>query len=97
MLTKLNEGGDTMSGMEYTIVADRYDDVSSPFTRTYLTAGPGATVDDVLLQDGCVQDMSDHNSMLHSRGLPRAARTQPGHPPRTGLLDEPVAALISDK
>ncbi|MFI9504436.1 esterase/lipase family protein [Nocardia sp. NPDC052566] len=69
VLTRLNEGGDTMPGVDYTIVADRYDEVSSPFTRTYLTAGPGATVDDVLLQDGCSLDTSDHNSMLYS---PRA-------------------------
>ncbi|WP_378730845.1 esterase/lipase family protein [Nocardia brasiliensis] len=69
VLTRLNEGGDTMPGIDYTIVADRYDEVSSPFTRTYLTAGPDATVDDVLLQDGCTQDISDHNSMLYS---PRA-------------------------
>ncbi|WP_067546344.1 lipase family alpha/beta hydrolase [Nocardia crassostreae] len=69
VLTRLNDGGDTMPGIDYTIVADQYDEVSSPYTRTYLTAGPGATVDDVLLQDGCAADTSDHNSMVYS---PRA-------------------------
>lgn len=75
VLTALNEGGDTMPGVDYTVVADRYDEVSSPYSRTYLTAGPGATVRDVLLQDGCAQDTSDHNSMIYSpRGVSIALR-----------------------
>ncbi|MFC9996914.1 esterase/lipase family protein [Nocardia sp. NPDC127526] len=70
LLTRLNADGDTMPGIDYTIVADQYDEVSSPYSRTYLDAGPGATVNDVLLQDGCGQDTSDHNSMVYSpRGL----------------------------
>ncbi|MEV6774047.1 alpha/beta fold hydrolase [Nocardia sp. NPDC051030] len=69
VLTALNDGGDTMPGVEYTIVGDQYDEVSTPFTRTFLTAGPDATVHNVLLQDGCAADTSDHNSMLFS---PRA-------------------------
>ncbi|WP_225731170.1 MULTISPECIES: triacylglycerol lipase [unclassified Nocardia] len=83
VLTELNAGGDTMPGVEYTIVADRYDEVSSPYTRTYLQAGPGAQVHDVLLQDGCDLDTSDHNSMMFS---PRAtsialqALDPAGHP-----------------
>ncbi|MBF6330109.1 esterase/lipase family protein [Nocardia transvalensis] len=69
VLTKLNAGGDTVPGVDYTIVADDLDEVSTPDTRTFLTAGPGATVDNVTLQDGCPIDTSDHNSMLYS---PRA-------------------------
>ncbi|MFI1912482.1 esterase/lipase family protein [Nocardia sp. NPDC020380] len=69
VLTALNAGGDTMPGIDYTIVGDQYDEVSTPYTATYLTAGPGATVHDVLLQDGCALDTSDHNSMVFS---PRA-------------------------
>ncbi|QIS09693.1 esterase/lipase family protein [Nocardia arthritidis] len=69
VILELNEGGDTMPGVDYTIVGDRYDEVSTPFDKTFLTPGPGATVDNVVLQDGCPQDTSDHNSMLFS---PRA-------------------------
>ncbi|APA99626.1 alpha/beta fold hydrolase [Nocardia seriolae] len=69
VLTRLNDGGDTLPGIDYTIVADQYDEVSTPYSATYLTAGPGATVHNVLLQDGCAADTSDHNSMLFS---PRA-------------------------
>ncbi|MFI9509595.1 esterase/lipase family protein [Nocardia sp. NPDC052566] len=66
VIAKLNEGGDTLPGVDYTVVGTRYDEVSTPFDHTYLTAGPGATVDNIVLQDGCEQDTSDHNSMLFS-------------------------------
>ncbi|WP_267467578.1 esterase/lipase family protein [Nocardia transvalensis] len=66
VVTELNEGGDTVPGMDYTIVGDRYDEVSTPFDRTFLAAGPGATVHNLVLQDGCEQETSDHNSMLYS-------------------------------
>ncbi|QLY30242.1 esterase/lipase family protein [Nocardia huaxiensis] len=69
VLTALNDGGDTVPGVHYTIVADQLDEVSTPAPQTFLTAGPGATVDNVTLQDGCGADTSDHNSMLFS---PRA-------------------------
>ncbi|GAB0102866.1 alpha/beta fold hydrolase [Nocardia sp. JMUB6875] len=69
VLTRLNADGDTLPGIDYTIVADQYDEVSTPYSATYLTPGPGATVHNVLLQDGCALDTSDHNSMLFS---PRA-------------------------
>ncbi|MFI6996628.1 esterase/lipase family protein [Nocardia sp. NPDC050175] len=69
VVAKVNEGGDTVPGVDYTIVGGIYDEVSTPFDKTFLTAGPGATVNDVVLQDGCPQDISDHNSMLYS---PRA-------------------------
>ncbi|MCM6773277.1 alpha/beta fold hydrolase [Nocardia sp. CDC159] len=69
VLTRLNAGGDTEPGVDYTIVADTLDEVSTPSTRTFLTAGPGATVHNTTLQDGCPLDTSDHNSMLYS---PRA-------------------------
>ncbi|WP_067538328.1 esterase/lipase family protein [Nocardia crassostreae] len=66
VITRLNEGGDTVPGVDYTIVGDRYDEVSAPFDQTFLTAGPGATVNNIVLQDGCPEDISDHNSMLFS-------------------------------
>ncbi|RDI65381.1 esterase/lipase family protein [Nocardia pseudobrasiliensis] len=69
VLRKLNAGGDTVPGVDYTIVADALDEVSTPAPRTFLTAGPGATVHNRTLQDGCALDTSDHNSMLYS---PRA-------------------------
>jgi triacylglycerol esterase/lipase EstA (alpha/beta hydrolase family) len=68
-LAALNEGGDTVPGVRYTVIATRFDEITTPYHSTFLTAGPGATVDNVTLQDGCPLDLSDHLSMSYS---PRA-------------------------
>ncbi|MFI5779499.1 esterase/lipase family protein [Nocardia sp. NPDC051570] len=68
-LTALNAGGDTVPGVDYTVIATQYDETSSPYYWTWLTAGPGATVHNILLQDGCPIDVSTHNDMGYS---PRA-------------------------
>jgi hypothetical protein len=41
----------------------------NPVELALLRAGPDATVDDITLQDGCEQDLSDHLTMMYS---PRA-------------------------
>ncbi|MDF0529117.1 alpha/beta fold hydrolase [Tsukamurella sp. 8F] len=69
LLRTLAAGGDTEPGISYTVLATRYDEVSTPYDRTFLTAGPGATVDNVTIQDGCPQDLSEHLSVDYS---PRA-------------------------
>ncbi|MEU7143521.1 alpha/beta fold hydrolase [Nocardia sp. NPDC046473] len=69
-LMQLNADGDTVPGVEYTVIATRYDEVSTPFYATYLTEGPGAIVHNVLLQDGCPLDTSTHNGLPYS---PRVA------------------------
>ncbi|MEV7090056.1 alpha/beta fold hydrolase [Streptomyces sp. NPDC093085] len=56
-LTKLNEGGDTVPGVRYTVIATRYDDVVTPYRSQFLT-GPGVT--NVLIQDLCPLDLSTH-------------------------------------
>ncbi|GAA5107238.1 esterase/lipase family protein [Nocardia iowensis] len=68
-VTKLNANGDTVSGITYTIVGTRYDEVTTPHDSTFLKAGPGATVNNITLQDGCEIDLSDHLTMMYS---PRA-------------------------
>ncbi|WP_415973955.1 esterase/lipase family protein [Rhodococcus sp. 077-4] len=65
----LEAGGDTEKGVAYTTIATRYDEVVTPYKTTFLVAGPGATVNNVTLQDGCEIDLSDHLSMSVS---PRA-------------------------
>ncbi|WP_054816753.1 esterase/lipase family protein [Nocardia arizonensis] len=82
-VNKLNAGGDTVPGIDYTVIGTRYDEITTPFDLTYLHAGPGATVNNVVLQDGCDSDLSDHLTMLYS---PRAlsivlrALDPAGHP-----------------
>lgn len=68
-LTALTADGDTVPGVDYTVVASRYDEVVTPYSSTFLTAGPGATVRNITLQDGCGIDFSDHLSMTASPRL----------------------------
>ncbi|WP_217631328.1 esterase/lipase family protein [Rhodococcus triatomae] len=68
-LTNLNAGGDTEPGIDYTVIASSYDQVSTPYQASFLEAGPGATVRNIRIQDGCEQDWSDHLSLATS---PRA-------------------------
>jgi triacylglycerol esterase/lipase EstA (alpha/beta hydrolase family) len=56
-LTKLNAGGDTVPGVHYTVIATKYDEVATPWRSQYLT---GSDVRNVLLQDLCPLDLSEH-------------------------------------
>ncbi|WP_280441852.1 esterase/lipase family protein [Nocardia brasiliensis] len=82
-VNQLNANGDTVPGVEYTIVGTRYDEVTNPYPLTFLQPGPGATVQNITLQDGCEQDLSDHLTMMYSpRSLSIALRALDpvGHP-----------------
>ncbi|MFF5567493.1 esterase/lipase family protein [Streptomyces sp. NPDC012623] len=57
LLTKLNEGGDTVPGVRYTVIATRYDEVVTPYRSQFLT---GSDVRNVLIQDLCALDLSEH-------------------------------------
>ncbi|SEQ85512.1 Lipase (class 2) [Streptomyces sp. yr375] len=56
-LTRLNAGGDTVAGVHYTVIATRYDEVVTPWRSQYLS---GSDVHNVLLQDLCPLDLSEH-------------------------------------
>ncbi|MFE9444307.1 esterase/lipase family protein [Streptomyces sp. NPDC006602] len=56
-LTKLNEGGDTVPGVQYTVLATKYDEVVTPYRSQFLS---GSGVRNVLLQDLCALDLSEH-------------------------------------
>ncbi|MGV9942116.1 esterase/lipase family protein [Streptomyces sp. NPDC003401] len=56
-LRRLNEGGDTVPGVRYTVIATRYDQVVTPY-RTQFLSGPN--VRNVLVQDLCPLDLSEH-------------------------------------
>ncbi|MFE3073945.1 esterase/lipase family protein [Streptomyces sp. NPDC059247] len=56
-LTRLNEGGDTVPGVRYHVIATRYDEVVTPYRSQFLT-GPNVT--NVLIQDKCALDLSEH-------------------------------------
>ncbi|ANH90810.1 lipase [Streptomyces sp. SAT1] len=56
-VTRLNEGGDTVPGVHYTVIATKYDEVATPWRTQYLS---GSDVRNVLLQDLCPLDLSEH-------------------------------------
>lgn len=56
-LRQLNSGGDTVPGVEYTIIGSRYDEMIQPYTNQVLR-DPGAT--NIIVQDLCPQNASGH-------------------------------------
>ncbi|WP_405800389.1 esterase/lipase family protein [Streptomyces sp. NBC_01506] len=59
-LTKLNAGGDTVPGVKYTVISTRYDQVVTPYRSQFLS---GPDVRNVLIQDLCAVDISEHVSI----------------------------------
>ncbi|MFI8518259.1 esterase/lipase family protein [Streptomyces sp. NPDC085481] len=57
LLTKLNAGGDTVPGVRYHVIATKYDEVVTPYRSGFLS-GPNVT--NVVLQDLCALDLSEH-------------------------------------
>ncbi|TKK91576.1 alpha/beta fold hydrolase [Herbidospora galbida] len=53
----LNDGGDTVPGVHYTVIATRFDLVVTPHTSSFLT---GDSVENILLQDRAPLDFSGH-------------------------------------
>jgi triacylglycerol esterase/lipase EstA (alpha/beta hydrolase family) len=48
----------TVSGVNYTVIETKDDEIVSPYTNAYLPAAPNVT--NITLQDQCSQDYSDH-------------------------------------
>ena len=65
----VNSHGETVSGMKYTTIGTRNDEVVTPFTQSFITAGPGASVDNITLQNVCANDQSDHLSASYSKNV----------------------------
>jgi triacylglycerol esterase/lipase EstA (alpha/beta hydrolase family) len=56
-LNKLNTGGDTVYGVNYTVVETKYDEVVTPYTSAFLT---GYNVTNITLQNQCPFDLAEH-------------------------------------
>jgi triacylglycerol esterase/lipase EstA (alpha/beta hydrolase family) len=63
LLRKLNAGGDTVPGVRYTVIQTRYDEVVTPYTSAFLT---GPSVTNILVQDRCPLDASEHLSISYA-------------------------------
>jgi triacylglycerol esterase/lipase EstA (alpha/beta hydrolase family) len=57
-LTALNAGGETVPGIDYTVIATKNDEVVTPYTNALLPTAPNVT--DITVQDQCALDQSDH-------------------------------------
>ena len=60
-LANLNNGGDTQTGVRYTVIETRYDEVVTPFTSAFLS---GPLVTNILLQSTCPFDVTGHLSIV---------------------------------
>jgi triacylglycerol esterase/lipase EstA (alpha/beta hydrolase family) len=56
-LQELNAGGDTVPGVEYTVIETRYDEVVTPYQSAFLS---GSDVTNIELQAQCPLDGSEH-------------------------------------
>ncbi len=59
-ITNLNAGGETVPGVNYTVIESRNDEVVTPYTSAFLT-GPNVT--NITLQQQCSLDQGEHLSM----------------------------------
>jgi triacylglycerol esterase/lipase EstA (alpha/beta hydrolase family) len=65
----LNGNGETRPGIGYVNIASRYDEVVTPYTQAFLTAGPGATVANITLQSVCANDLTDHLGIVYDTNV----------------------------
>jgi triacylglycerol esterase/lipase EstA (alpha/beta hydrolase family) len=59
-ITKLNAGGDTVPGVDYTVIESRNDEVVTPYQSAFVD-GPNVT--NITLQNQCPLDQGEHLSM----------------------------------
>ncbi|MGW0737104.1 esterase/lipase family protein [Streptomyces sp. NPDC002851] len=81
MNRKLDRGGDTQPGVHYTVIATRHDEVATPYRNNFLTAGPGARVRNILIQEICPLDLSEHLSLVYDSNAAQLVRNalDPAH------------------
>jgi triacylglycerol esterase/lipase EstA (alpha/beta hydrolase family) len=59
-ITSLNAGGDTVAGVNYTVIESKNDEVVTPYTSAFLS---GSKVTNITLQNQCILDQGEHLSM----------------------------------
>ncbi|KAG0365702.1 hypothetical protein BGX24_003997 [Mortierella sp. AD032] len=66
-LKDLNEGGDTVPGVEYHYIVSKYDELVTPYTNGFLKdAAKNTLVKNVVLQDLCALNVDGHISQMYS-------------------------------
>lgn len=66
VVTQLNRFGDTVPGVEYTMICSRFDQIVTPWRTQMLHGKEGHSVKNVLVQTGNIKDFSDHLAILYS-------------------------------
>jgi triacylglycerol esterase/lipase EstA (alpha/beta hydrolase family) len=61
-MRQLNEGGDTLPGIDYTVVTTSYDEVVTPYTSAFLQ---GDSVTNVTIQDRCPGRPVEHLGIVY--------------------------------
>jgi triacylglycerol esterase/lipase EstA (alpha/beta hydrolase family) len=61
-MATLNAGGDTVPGPKYVVIESKYDEVVTPYTSAFLS---DPDVQNILLQDQCPLDFSDHIGIVY--------------------------------
>lgn len=56
--------GDTRPGTTYTVIMTEHDQIVTPYRKAFLD-GPNVT--NILLQDGCPEDLSEHASIIYNK------------------------------
>ncbi|MCM3514292.1 triacylglycerol lipase [Nocardioides sp. P86] len=72
-LARLNQGGDTVPGVRYTVIQTLFDNVVTPYRNAFLK-DPGVT--NILLQSRCPLDQSDHLSISYSPNVVRLVKNR---------------------
>jgi triacylglycerol esterase/lipase EstA (alpha/beta hydrolase family) len=90
-ITELNSGGETVAGVDYTVIESRYDEVVTPYTSAFLS-GPAVT--NILLQNQCPLDLGEHLSMPYDHIADADVLTalDPSHPQHP--LCTPIAPVV---
>ncbi|AZG43630.1 esterase/lipase family protein [Gordonia insulae] len=67
-ITTLNsDGGPYLPGIEYTNISTEHDEFVRPYTSGQLPGPPGTSVTNIVVQDGCRTDFSDHLAICGSK------------------------------
>src|SRR3954449_2596129 len=89
-MNKLNAGEEAPPPPSYTVVSTKYDEVVTPYTSQALT---GSTVTNVVLQDRCPEDITDHVGIIYDPIALQWALNALGRP---GPADPAFRPLCSD-
>jgi len=78
----LNGKAESIAGIDYTVIATKYDEVVTPYTQSFIKAAAGTSVDNITLQNVCANDLSEHISASYSKNVAQIIlnKLDPAHP-----------------